>query len=64
MVLLLTKNSKVGCLFRSNFLKQIVIEIQKMEHPCQKCSKYPPGEEVIYTEFDSVFGRKLNAVTQ
>ena len=29
MVLLLAKNSKDGCLFRSNFL----IELQKMEHP-------------------------------
>ena len=29
MVLLLAKNSKAGCLFRPNFLKQVVIEIQK-----------------------------------
>ena len=27
MVLLLAKNSKVECLFRPNFLKQVVIEI-------------------------------------
>ena len=33
MVLLLTKNSKAGCLFWPNFLKQAAIEIQKMEHP-------------------------------
>ena len=43
MVLLLAKNSKAECLFRPNFLKQVVIEIQKMEHPRQKFSKYPPG---------------------
>ena len=43
MVLSLAKNSKAGCLFRPNFLKQVVIEIQKMEHPSQKFSKYPPG---------------------
>ena len=43
MVLLLAKNSKAGCLFRPNFLKQVVIEIQKMEHPRQKFSKYPGG---------------------
>ena len=42
MVLLLAKNSKVKCLFRPNFLKQVVIEIQKMEHPRQNFSKYPP----------------------
>ena len=41
MVLLLAKNSKAGCLFRPNFLKQVVIEIQKMKHPRQKFSKYP-----------------------
>ena len=41
MVLLLAKNSKVRCLFRPNFLKQVVIEIQKMAHPRQKFSKYP-----------------------
>ena len=41
MVLLLAKNSEAGCLFRPNFLKQVVIEIQKMEHPRQKFSKYP-----------------------
>ena len=35
------KNSTAGCLFRPNFLKQVVIEIQKMEHPRQKFSKYP-----------------------
>ena len=29
MVLLLAKYSKSGCLFRPNFLKQVVIEIQK-----------------------------------
>ena len=48
MVLLLAKNSEAGCLFRSNFLKQVVIEIQKMEHPHKKFSKYPsppPPEE-------------------
>ena len=44
MVLLLTKNSKAGCLFRPDFLKQVVIEIQKMANPRQKFSKYlPPG---------------------
>ena len=42
MVLLLAKNSKDGCLFRPNFLKQVVIEIQKMERPRQQFSKYPP----------------------
>ena len=41
MVLLLAKNSEAGCLFRPTFLKQIVIEIQKMAHPRQKFSKYP-----------------------
>ena len=40
-VLLLAKNYKAGCLFRPNFLKQVVIEIQKVEHPHQKFSKYP-----------------------
>ena len=42
MVQLLAKNSKAGCLFRPNFLKQVVIEIQKMEHRRQKFSKYSP----------------------
>ena len=54
MVLLLAKNSKAGCLFRSNFLKQVVVEIQKMEHPGQKFSKYPPGKkpEELESELD------------
>ena len=43
MVLLLAKNFEAGCLFRPNFLKQVVIEIHKMEHPRQKFSKYPSG---------------------
>ena len=43
MVLLLDKNFNAGCLFRPNFQKQVVIEIQKMAHPRQKFSKYPPG---------------------
>ena len=49
MVLLLAKNSKANnntmtykSLFRPNFLKQVVIEIQKMEHPRQKIFKVPP----------------------
>ena len=46
MVLLLAKNSKAGCLFRPNFLKQVVIEIQKMEHLRQKFSKYPPPPRI------------------
>ena len=45
MVLLLAKNSKAGCLFRPNFLKQVVIEIKKMEHSRQKFSKYPGGKD-------------------
>ena len=28
--------------FRPNFLKQVVVEIQNMEHPSHKFSKYPP----------------------
>ena len=39
MVLLLAKNSEPGCVFRPNFLKQVVIEIQKMEHSRQKFSQ-------------------------
>ena len=46
-MLLLAKNSKAGCLFRPNFLKEVVIEIQKMEHPRQKFSKYPPGGRLL-----------------
>ena len=43
MVLLLAKNSKAGCLFRPNFLKQVVIEIQNMEHPVKNFqSTLPP----------------------
>ena len=42
VVLLLAKTSKAGCLFRSNFLKQVVIEIQKMEPPSSKIFKVPP----------------------
>ena len=41
MVLLLAKNSKAGRLFRPIFLKQVVIEIQKLERPSQKFLKYP-----------------------
>ena len=41
-VLLLAKNPEAGCLFRPNFLKRVVIEIQTMKHPRQKFSKYPP----------------------
>ena len=42
MVLLLAKNSKAGCLFRPNFLKQVLIEIQKMEHPVKSFQSTPP----------------------
>ena len=45
MALILAKNSKAGCLFRPKFLKQVVIEIQKIEHPRQKFSKYPQDSE-------------------
>ena len=45
MVLLLAKNSEAGCLFRPHFLKQVVIEIQKMEHPRQKFSKNTLGSK-------------------
>ena len=53
MVLLLAKNSKAGCPFRSNFLKQVVIEIQKMEHPRQKFLKYP-SENKTYVSFRTI----------
>ena len=54
MVLLLAKNSKAGCLFRLNFLKQVFIEIKKMPHPRQKFSKYPPGHTTcLCTEFET-----------
>ena len=33
---------KPGVVFGQIFLKQVVIEIQNMEHPHQKFSKYPP----------------------
>ena len=38
-----------GCLFRPNFLKRVVIEIQKMEHPRQKFSKHPRGSSSFHT---------------
>ena len=37
------KNSKPGCLFRPNFLKQVVIEMQKNGTPLSKIFKVPPG---------------------
>ena len=55
MVLLLAKNSKAGCLFRSNVLKQVVTEIQKMEHPRQKFSKYPPRRFNWTVSFATLF---------
>ena len=48
MVLLLAKNSKAVCLFRPNFLKQVVIEIQKNGTPRKKFSKYPPRDSHEY----------------
>ena len=47
MVLLLAKTSKAGCLFRPNFLKQVVIEIQKNGTPRQKFSEYPRPRGLI-----------------
>ena len=41
MVSLLAKNSKAESLFRPNFLKQVVIEIQKMEHPIKNFESNP-----------------------
>ena len=46
MVLLLAKNSKAECGFQPNFPKQVVIEIQKMEHP-SKIFKVPPPPWVM-----------------
>ena len=49
MVLLLAKNSKAGCLFRPNFLKEVVIEIQKMEHPSKIFKVLPRDAKVLCT---------------
>ena len=43
MVLLLAKNSKAGCLFRPNFLKQVVIEIQKWNNLVKNFQSTTPG---------------------
>ena len=48
MVLLSAKNCKAGCLFRPNFLKQVVIEIQKMEHPFKNFQSAPLGGTQIF----------------
>ena len=47
MVSFLAKNSKAGCLFRPNFLKQVVIEIQKMEHPIKNFQSTTSGHFVM-----------------
>ena len=60
MVLLLAKNSKAGCLFRSNFLKQAVIEIQKMEHPVKNFQSIPlPGLAIELSSSKLVLGRNV-----
>ena len=61
-MLLLDKNSKAGCLFRPNFLTQVVIEIQKMSHPRQKFSKSPRDDGTVgksWTTDLGVAGSKL-----
>ena len=47
VLLLLAKDSKAGCLFRSNFLKQVVIEIQKNGTSPSKILKVPPPDSIL-----------------
>ena len=47
---LIGRNSKARCLFRPNFLKQVVIEIQNMAHPVKNFQSTPQSnasEKVI-----------------